>query len=442
MMDIQPLSGSDGSVTQQVIEAQSRRIEAQLAANAKEPLVVWDGDGRVKPVGANSGYRPRGVQANSGLGKGDPVQLNGGLVSATPSAGNTAELSATLKGQAEQLAKLAKNLAGQSGAGDPNNETVAGIKDVLPRYPKDTFFDKDSGTLFEWDDDAANSYAAPKWVPLYQIFQGAFSAPDSGNADALAATVYVDGAIAINADGQIYLGETTTPGWTMLAGGGVLSLTTDPTTAGTPVQDNLLVINKTNGDQYYADDSSPQVWVKQPSGGGGFDGIVFYHDALNVSVSFGQFALSTLNLSSWTIGVNTGTYWSAGNPTRIVLPVGLFELSFHACVQNAESIDSITHWRIEAALRSAVSTNQKLFAADKTLTVPYTSGGNFPDNPSSNLATNLTLSVQFYNPTAGWWLEFEPAQYSAFEGFGGLEDAGALSLGNNFPASICIEKLA
>ena len=209
---IQTITGSNGSVTQRVLEAQSRRVEAQVASNAQKPLVTWDGDGRIKPVGANDSYRPRGVQANTGLGKGDPVQLNGGLVSATPSnGGNSTELQSQIKAQAETLAKIAKNLPGRIGEGDPNTETTPGTKDVLPRYPDDTYYDESSGALFVWDSDQESDPADPRWVPRHQLFQGFTGDPNDQGGSAV--PVYLDGAIAANSTGEIYVGNLSSGNW-------------------------------------------------------------------------------------------------------------------------------------------------------------------------------------------------------------------------------------
>ena len=214
---LQTITGSDGSVTQRVLEAQSRRVEAQVTSNAQEPLVTWDGDGRIKPVGANDSYRPRGVQANTGLGKGDPVQLNGGLVSATPSnGGNSTELQSQIKAQAETLVKIAKNLPGQIGEGDPNTETTPGTKDVLPRYPDDTYYDESSGTLFVWDSDQESDPADPRWVPRHQLFQGFTGDPNNQGGSAI--PVYLDGAIAATSSGTIYTGDSATGDWTLASG--------------------------------------------------------------------------------------------------------------------------------------------------------------------------------------------------------------------------------
>lgn len=214
---IQTITGSDGSVTQRVLEAQSRRVEAQVASNAQEPLVTWAGDGRIKPVGANNSYRPRGVQANTGLGKGDPVQLNGGLVSATPSnGGNSTELQSQIKAQAETLAKIAKNLPGQIGEGDPNTEATPGTKDVLPRYPDDTYYDESSGTLFVWDSDQESDPADPRWVPRHQLFQGFTGDPNDQSGSAV--PVYLDGAIAVSGN-KIYIGSVAN-GWSEFSSGG------------------------------------------------------------------------------------------------------------------------------------------------------------------------------------------------------------------------------
>lgn len=204
------LQGSDGSVTERVLEANLNRYERQLEAASKEPLFQWAGDGKVKQVGGNNPYRPAGLQFNSGLGDGDPVTVSKGLVSATPSAGNTIELQSQIKAQTDNLARVAKSLNGQAGSGDPNAETE-GIKNVLPRYPNDTYYDEASGTLFIWDSDQESDPADPRWVPRYQLFQGFTGNPNDQSGAAV--PVYLDGAIAVNAAGTKFTGNATNGTW-------------------------------------------------------------------------------------------------------------------------------------------------------------------------------------------------------------------------------------
>jgi len=190
-----------------------------------------------------------------------PVQRNRDSQISSISAPPTNSDFASLIEQIDILSRtLVEMMAANIEAGDPNNETTPGVLDIPPRYPNDLYYDRDSGTLFRWNADLLNDPSNPLWEPLFQLWQGFTGVP--------AATVFVDGAIAINSSGELYTGDVSENEWAQLSGGGVVSLTTDPNSAGTPVQDNLLVINKVNGDQYYADNSSPQAWAKQPSGGG------------------------------------------------------------------------------------------------------------------------------------------------------------------------------
>ncbi|MGD1941878.1 MAG: hypothetical protein ACFB0G_11255 [Leptolyngbyaceae cyanobacterium] len=202
---VETLTGSDGSVTERLLVAQESRFEAQMESNAQPPPVVWGGRGRIRQIGGNGTYRPRGVQANGGFGAGDPVQVNDGLVSATPRAGNNREMEAHIAATEMAIYDLAGSLPGQYGNGDPNNETVQDIKDVLPRYINDTYYDLSSGTLFLWD--SANE----EWEPLRQLFQGFTGNPNDQSGAAV--PVYLDGAIAINAVGAKFTGETTNGTW-------------------------------------------------------------------------------------------------------------------------------------------------------------------------------------------------------------------------------------
>ncbi|MBE7384364.1 MAG: hypothetical protein F6J95_023495 [Leptolyngbya sp. SIO1E4] len=126
------IRGSDGSVTQRVLDAVNGRIEGQVEAAEKEPLSYFAGGGKVKLLGANSAIAPRGIQANANLGVGDPVQLNGGLVSATPGLGSTqAELEAIISEQQKAIARLRSLLI------DEQNGAIESVQDgVYPIIPR------------------------------------------------------------------------------------------------------------------------------------------------------------------------------------------------------------------------------------------------------------------------------------------------------------------
>lgn len=67
-----------------IIQTRGDRIQFQAdQADAAAP-VYYEGQGRIKPLGANTGYRARGIQSNAPLGTGDRIVEDGGLVQATP----------------------------------------------------------------------------------------------------------------------------------------------------------------------------------------------------------------------------------------------------------------------------------------------------------------------------------------------------------------------
>ena len=121
------------SARDRVVGVVSARIEAQavIAENrrlrAKETL--YAGQNRVQPLGAETPIRPRGLQANSGLPIGAPVQFNQGLAAATPRLGD--ESTALLQATVQDLGR--RNAGFQSGAGDPN------VDEVPARYPYDAY---------------------------------------------------------------------------------------------------------------------------------------------------------------------------------------------------------------------------------------------------------------------------------------------------------------
>lgn len=309
--------GSRVVVEDRVVDAQSRRLKKTLDASRKELNYVYDQAGRIRPIGGRA-YPAKAIQTNSGMGRGDPVQVNQGLVSATPSSSALEEMAATLAYHGNILETLPQSLGVQWITGDPNEPNSDGFLDFFPRVASDmavdqetgasyywnpnpdsgddprwepvpilaglkagivdpndstdgepgtyegqTYFDFYSGTLFRWDADADASAPNPSWVPVVQVAQRINGDPNDQGGNSI--PIFLDGALAVNTEGQIYVGDISTGAWTK-AGGGVITLAGSPTDAGTPVAENLLVIDKTTGDQWYADDSDPQVWAKQPDG--------------------------------------------------------------------------------------------------------------------------------------------------------------------------------
>ena len=107
MPDVQPLPGSTGLSTQRLLEAWEQRIAGQVEASEQRPRAYYASGGRVEPLGANNPYRPRGIQSNANLAVGDPVQLNDGLVSATPVGANAdTGLAAKVAQHEEAIARI------------------------------------------------------------------------------------------------------------------------------------------------------------------------------------------------------------------------------------------------------------------------------------------------------------------------------------------------
>jgi hypothetical protein len=135
----------------------------------------------------------------------------------------------------ENVAQILLSRMGiQIGTGDPNTETVAGILDFPPRYNADVFYDTDSGTFWRWFSDSESDPAEPEWVPMFQLLQGFSGVP--------AATVYIDGALAVNDSGTAYTG-TISGGWSELSGGGGGSIQVSQATFGSATitrSDNLI----------------------------------------------------------------------------------------------------------------------------------------------------------------------------------------------------------
>jgi len=374
-------------------------------------------------------------------GKSLPVQRFQGsaqsAINERPTDANFGEVYSAL----EETANNLTNLMGiQYGTGDPNNETVAGILDVTPRNSQDSFYDtntgllwrwdtdvdgdppdpswkivfsaglssssvnpndvtngfdglhdgdthyqNDVGTLWRWDADLESDPPSPVWVPVWQLYQDFTGTP--------AATVYIDGAIAINDSNTIYTG-TVADGWTEFSGGG-----------------------------------------------GGFDGVILYNSALDQGISYSKDAFG-ISFAGWSEEVDTGAYFDAAtNASRFFLPsAGLYRVSFQATVETANELDAITYWRVEAELKNG-ATLEDWVAADASLTIASTDGSNFLDKPNRTNELNLNLSRIVKCLGTGRHIQIAVAQYSAFEDGGSISDAGALSLGNEYSASFSVEKL-
>ena len=183
------------SARDRVVSVVAQRIEAQavIAENrrlrAKETL--YAGQNRVQPLGTETPIRPRGLQANSGVPVGAPVQFNQGLAAATPRLGN--EDTALLQTAFQELGR--RNAGFQSGTGDPN------MDEVLPRYPYDAYVrlsDSDGSIQALW---IWNESADPReWKELSGGVKGVLGSPIQAQADAS-----VNGTVWIGHTGMIWV---------------------------------------------------------------------------------------------------------------------------------------------------------------------------------------------------------------------------------------------
>ena len=194
-----------GGAREKLLQATENRTQYQLEASQQPAPTYYHGANRVKPLGANNAIRPRGFQANAPLGQGDRVTDQGGLIQATPRSNQGGD--PALRNQVDQHGRLLAKLTppAQQFDGDPNLETDPGTIDTPGRFDQDVGYDIASGTIFYWDNSVL------EWVPFSQLWQGFAGTP--------AATVYIDGAIAINDSNKIYTG-TVADGWTEFSGGG------------------------------------------------------------------------------------------------------------------------------------------------------------------------------------------------------------------------------
>jgi hypothetical protein len=191
------------------------RLERHIKRAERLTLYQFAGAGKVKPLGANTPIRARGVQSNVGLGAGDRIQYDQttGLVGATPRDWQSAEhnltnqINQTSESLTKDIRQILNQLGIQYGNGDPNPSVKA-------RHDLDSYFDLGSGTLFRWD----TVNPTPQWAPVSQVYQGVFLEPT--------AEVFIDGAIAINSQGA-WTG-TVPDLWVPLGGNGIIYTYGDP----------------------------------------------------------------------------------------------------------------------------------------------------------------------------------------------------------------------
>lgn len=329
----------------------------------------------------------------------------------------------------EVLSQQMINLMGpQLAEGDPNAEDTPGVPNAIARYRNDTYYDLTSGTFFRFDLDESGAPPDPKWVPQFQLFQGFTGDPNDQGGTPI--SIYIEGAIAVNDEGLLWVGETTTPQWNPLPSG-VLSLTTDPTTAGTPVQDNLLVIDKSTGDQYYADDSSPQVWVKQPTGGGGGTACYLETDYAEASIAHNTFTLidwASFGFSDPYAEVrdDANFYDAAGNSDRLsISAAGLLKIKLYATVQVVGGTGNLTHWAARLRVLNSSGFEQSVHFYQMTFI-----GGIVEPTGRNFVSQEFTFTFQ---ADAGDYVEISVTQTNSF--------SIALNFGDGFNSSVLIEKV-
>lgn len=91
-------------------EAQSDRADFQLEQAELPAPTYYDGQGRIKPLGANNSYRARSIQSNAPLGVGDRVAEQGGLVQATPRSGNSNQLARFMTSAFTRINRILRGL--------------------------------------------------------------------------------------------------------------------------------------------------------------------------------------------------------------------------------------------------------------------------------------------------------------------------------------------
>lgn len=271
-----PIEEADALIFTGVAKAEARRrkreADTEREARVEPPTGrateydVTTGDWKIR---LPSGGTVRAQLNSNGQPTGRvPVQRNRDSQVSTIT---TPPTEANFSGLIERIDVLARNLvalmAPTIASGDPNSANPDNPDALFasPSFPGQYHWDAASGTLFRWNPDNLATIPDSRWDPLIQLRQGFSGDPNDQSGSAV--PIYIDGAIAVNFNGQVWVGETVNNTWQRQSD--VLTITGDPTTASVPVQENLLVVDKATGDQYYADNSTPQVWAKQPSGGGG-----------------------------------------------------------------------------------------------------------------------------------------------------------------------------
>lgn len=422
----------------QLIQTRQNAITLRDRQNARRPLAArYNEDGTITRSGGTP-ERVRGRLANTSQSAGQRVPLVDGRVLGRSRAGTEAVETAISRID-DILVNLADSIPLRINQGDPNSASPA----ILPEYVEDLVYDAVNGILYVWDTDEDGDPPDPRWVPLFH----------AGVRNGAAAPIPSEANLTGEYDGQIYLSIDTGSSWRWDA-----DLSSDPPApswvpiqqlwqgfTGTPSVsvyiDGAIAIN--NANQIYTGTTAGG-WAEFSGGGGGggFEGVALYKSSHNQTIPFNTFTL--LDWTGWTEVVDTGNYWNPAAPTRFTLPQGLFRVRFNARVSEHHLNTRIflTFWSIDGVLRTSSGGNAGVNIFGTTsLSSPgaFNNGPGLSENISMDLA--LPLNAEFFNPTAGNYLEFFVRQV-ANSGDGGTIVNRDLDYGRVNSVSISVQKLA
>jgi hypothetical protein len=153
-------------ITIRVLNSQQQRLEGQQASQAAsadqaQRTAIYDGGGNYRTVGAAGSYRPKGTVTSGGVPVGQTVPANNGLVGGMPASfGGDAQAIRDLR---ERLAQVAEERGLQVLTGDPNTQGQ-GETPLAARYLFDRYLDRDTMTLYYWQQSSANT--GGRWIPV------------------------------------------------------------------------------------------------------------------------------------------------------------------------------------------------------------------------------------------------------------------------------------
>lgn len=148
-----------------VVSGQQRRLEKQEQLSTKSQdrarqTSLYAGGGNYRSVGAANGYAPKGTITSGAVAVGQAVPANGGLVGGMPASfGGDAQ---SIRDLRERLAQVASERGLLAWFGPPTNNGPSSST-VAPRFRKDRYFDRDSQTLYYYQESDTTS---GKWLPV------------------------------------------------------------------------------------------------------------------------------------------------------------------------------------------------------------------------------------------------------------------------------------